>query len=194
MPTPLFPTSVRMEYPLDVEAEYATIVNTFGGDNYREEVRRSLHAFPMRRVGIKASNMFRDEVKVLWDFYTARRGAYEAFHFFLPTLDYWTGEFVAVQTIPGTTTFDLPGMSVDEPTLIVYDDGVITAITFSGGTGENGADQVIFAPAPVLGSIITADIYGQLRMKMRFKDDKLTKGMIELLLYQYKLELMEVRN
>lgn len=193
MPTPLFPLAIHMEYPLEVEAEYATIVNTFGGENYREEIRRSLHAFPARRVGITAANLLRTEIKDLWDFYVARKGAWEAFHFFLPTMDYWTGELAAIQTVAGTLTFDIPSMDTDAPSLIVYDDGTPTAITFSGSTGENGADQVIFGGAPAVGSIITADLYGKLRMKMRFAEDKLTKSMIELLLYKYKVELMEVR-
>jgi len=58
-----------------------------------------------------------------------------------------------------TTTFDLPSRYVIESSVGVQVSGaLVTAWTFSNGTGTGGVDQVVFDDAPAAGDEITADL------------------------------------
>jgi hypothetical protein len=43
------------------------------------------------------------------------------------------------------------------------------------GGGAESSDRISFAPAPTLGKLITCDLTGFLRMRVRFKEDKFSR-------------------
>ncbi len=78
---------------------------------------------------------------------------------------------------------------------IIYVNGVATtAFNYSTATGEAGVDQIIFGATPVAGSLITCDLTGYLRIKGRFKDDKITEEIITTHLDNLAMSIYEVKN
>jgi len=61
--------------------------------------------------------------------------------------------------------------------------------TILTGGGEESADRVQFDTAPASGVIITATFTGDLRIKCRFKEDKLTRSNFIYRLFRTGVEL-----
>lgn len=71
-----------------------------------------------------------------------------------------------------TKTYDLPSKStVNDASLIAYVNDVVTAKTFISGGGGGGADRIAFAGYQAVGSLITADLAGLLRLRAVLGDD-----------------------
>jgi len=77
--------------------------------------------------------------------------------------------------------------------LTVYENGIKKNYTFSQGSGDAGVDRVTFDVAPANGSVITADLTGQLRLRSRFSNDQMSQELFEHVLYSTGIELTEVR-
>ncbi len=182
---------VNPDFGIRVEPMFDTSITEFKSGR---ENRRKNWAFPKRKITLQYSMLHETEIKDLWQFYIARSGAFEAFYFFLPSPRHWYGEYVG--TGDGTiATFDLPSRNTDQSTLKIYLNGVeqTSGWSFSAGTGQYGADQIIFTTAPAVGDIITADLYGELRLKCRFAVDNLPDELFRYMLYNTGIELLEVR-
>jgi len=155
----------------------------------------------------KVMELTATERDALYEFYQNRFGSYELFWYFDFQNRKWIDQYVG-RGDGIEQTFDLPGYGtgafeeggflteagdrliteagdvivgdslVTRPT--IYVDGVeIEDYSFHEGTGEGGADQIIFGLyTPALGSLITADFTGYLRIQGRFRDDKLTEELI----------------
>lgn len=82
----------------------------------------------------------------------------------------------------------------------VYIDGVdastiLASFSFGDGIGEGGADQISFdLYTPAIGSLITCDFTGYLRIKGRFKDDKITEEIFTTHLDKLAVSIYEVKN
>jgi len=190
----VFPETIKPSSPLEIESRYRTVITQF---DTGIEFRRRKWRFPRRSVTLKFPYITQEETETLWNFYVARKGSYESFYWFDYLKQNWIDEFVGRGD--GTVvTFDLPGKEIDETTLKVYIDGVEQQVgtagyTFSAGTGVNGEDQIVFSTAPSLGSLITCDFNGRLRLKVRFKDDILTKYRFTNIIQSIGITLFEVR-
>lgn len=77
--------------------------------------------------------------------------------------------------------------------LKVYVNGVLAGATFLSGGGDAGVDRVQFDIAPANGAMITADFRGQIRYRMRFTADSMSRELFEQYIFTTGLELLEVR-
>jgi hypothetical protein len=183
-----FPSStVIPSYPYELLPVWKTIVSAF--DSGKEQ-RRQKQTYAKYDVKLKFENLTNSQMQTLWNFYIARRGSYEAFHFYTPDTADWDGLYIGV----GDATkviFDIPGKNTS--TLSVYIDGAATsAYTALIGGGESNSDRIEFNSAPTAGQIITCDFSGYLRIRCRFKEDSMSRELFEYTLHKTSLELKGV--
>lgn len=188
---PLFPESILISYPVVIGAEWRTLVSDYDSG---AEQRRQKWAFPKKRAKIASKNVKPAELGDLWEFYMARKGAKEAFHIYAGNnQDEWYGEHLGTGD-DVQDTFDLPGKNVNQATVVVYVNGTSVSYSFSQGTGQWGADQVIIsAGAPDSGEIITADFNGLYRLYGRFAADRLSRELFTFLLYNVGVEIQGLK-
>lgn len=180
----VFP-DVIPDYGSTIEPRWRTLINSTDTDN---EQRIAKRAFPVFDVRLKFGALSKANFALLWDFYCARRGSYEAFYWFAPESDTYKGLFVGIGT-GSKTIWDLPGKSTSARTL--YKNGQLqsSGFTYLTGGGEGGADRVQFDAAPANGDVLSVDFTGILRVKCRFENDRLTKEFFEILLYRSTIDL-----
>ena len=167
-------SSIPFDNPVPVTMQFMTLESPFG--KHGEEQSSQQWLYPKRHVGpLKYSYVEKADARTLWQFYQARKGAHESFTFYLPNPDDYVNEYVG----PGdgsTVVFNLPCKTSSNRDLKV--DGVSQTegvdYTFSAGGGVDGADQVTFTVAPAIGLYITLDFTGLLKIRSKFKEDKLS--------------------
>jgi len=107
----LFPEMSSVEYarPLKVEIQHKTLVSTF--DDLGVEKRKQKWLYPKRTVTLGFNHITKAKMQIVFAFYIARSGSYEAFNFFMPTLNAnpytYVGEYVGTGD-GSTTVFNLP--------------------------------------------------------------------------------------
>ncbi|MEW5805027.1 MAG: DUF2460 domain-containing protein [bacterium] len=186
----VFPETVLISNPLKVTENWKTRITDFQSGRER---RLKLWAFPKRSISLSHQTIKREEMNEIWQFYHARCGAWDPFWFLLPLPDTWNKEYVG--TGDNTTQiFDLPSKSTTPDSVTVYVDEVSVLFNFLSGGGQAECDRVELVIPPSLGAVITADFYGNLRLKTRFAMDNLTKDMFAYLLFNAEVGLMEVKN
>ena len=187
-----FPESPAPIYPLTVEPEWKTLVSGFDGGG---EQRRQKQLFPKYNVVVGYDALTSSNAQTLWDFYMARKGAYEAFYIYdlallasiAPNHD---GQYCGTGD-GATEIFDIPGRSTSSQS--VYVDNVLQTITtdyviLTGG-GESSADRIDFVSPPAAGEVITVDFTGFLRIRARFLEDKLPRELFMTNLFRYGIKL-----
>ena len=184
----LFPSGPRLKYPLTIESSYRTLVSNF---ETGEEQRRKLWAFPKRRVQLAYDAITQSDMDELWEFYCARSGAYESFYFYFPYMEYWYGEYLG--TGPGEI-FELKSKNTDTATTTVYVDGGSVGYDFLEGGGQYSSDRIDLTVAAAEGEVVSADFYGEMRLKCRFEEDKLSKEIFSWLFYNNAITLIEVKS
>jgi hypothetical protein len=168
-------------------ARWNTVISKF--DSGKEQ-RRTKQTQDLYDVNLTYAAMSLANFTTLWAYYQACKGSYTSFFFF----DLVSAAHVAVYTGLGdgtTDTFDLPGK--DTISHYIYLNGALqtaTDYTILTGGGTDNADRVQFDTAPTAGYIITASFTGYLRIKCRFKDDKLTREAFTAKLFHTGLELV----
>jgi len=187
-----FPESPAPIYPLLVTPVYNTrIAETDGG----KEQRRQKLSFPKFDVTVRYNALTYSHLQTLWDFYMARKGAYEAFYVYdltlLESISFNQDGLYAGTGDGSTEVFDIPGRSTSSVT--VYKDGVEQTLTtdyvlLTGG-GASSADRIDFVTAPSAGEIITVDFTGYLRIRARFAQDRLTRELFIRNLFSVGIEL-----
>jgi len=184
-----FPTTPVPKFPITVKQVWNTIVTPFDSGT---EQRRQKQAFPKYDIELLFDILSKTEFAALWNFYTARRGSYEAFYFYtIPATEDFDGLYVDVGN-GSTTIFDLPGKSTSAQS--IYLDNVLQTTGYSiltGGGAEN-ADRVSFTSAPTAGQVITCDFTGYQRIHCRFESDEIAKEMFSVQLYRTGLKLKGV--
>ena len=193
MATELFPTSIMLG-SVKVTGSWDVLITQLGTAG--KETRHLRSAFPTRDIRPSFSWLSGIEIALIWQFYQARKGPFEAFHFIDPLLLDWYAEYVGLGDA-AEDTFDLPSLSTVEATLAVYVDAVLKAgggvdYTFSPGSGENGADQIVFTVPPAVGAVITADFTGKHRFLVRFKDRTMTREWLSVACYNSEFGFQEV--
>jgi hypothetical protein len=183
----VFPETPAPQYPLIVTPVWNTVIKEF---NNGGEQRRSRWAFPKYDVTVNYGVLNLVGVKTLWRFYQARKGALEAFYIYdLYAMDH-VGQYVAVAD-GVRDTFDLPGRSCSSITL--YSNGVEVFGGLLSGGGDGDSDRINFASPPAAGQILSADFTGFLRIRARFKEDKLSRENFTAALFKYGIELKGLR-
>lgn len=180
-----FPTTPRPFYPVIIEPEWKTNISTF--DSGKEQ-RRQKWDFPKYNVELRYDVLSSADIQSLWDFYMARKGAYEAFYFYDLESVAHNAQYVGIGD-GATATFDIPGKSTSSQT--IYIDGVPlgSGYTILSGGGSENSDRVQFTAAPAIGEMITCDFTGFLRIRCRFKEDKMSKSAFTASLRQTGLKL-----
>lgn len=193
----IYPTTPKPSFPLEISCEYKTIITQFESGR---ELAHQQWRFPRRYVNLKYTVLTASELQILWNFYKSQRGAYLPFWFFDEyTRDDYNNPVLHMDEFVGrgdglTTAFDLPGKNTLDNTtyLKIYLDGVVTsAVAYQLGTGEGGADRVIFDSPPASGVLITADFNGYLRLRMRFAEDNLSYENFTVRLHNIGITLIE---
>jgi len=187
-----FPESPIPIYPLIVEPEWKTLISGFDGGG---EQRRQKQLFPKYNVVVNYDALSETAEQILWDFYMARKGAYEAFYIYDLALlagiaPNHNGQYCGTGD-GATEIFDIPGRSTSSH--VVYLDGVEQTITtdyviLTGG-GESSSDRIDFVSPPVAGAVITVDFTGFLRIRARFAEDKLPRELFMTILFRYGVKL-----
>lgn len=180
----IYPEAPRPANVITETLAFDVLVTTV---NTNAEQRRLRQFKPKRLFVLQYQGLKRADISVLQGFFNKCKGLYSRFTFILPVAGDFEGEFVAKQ-VGSEVTFDLP--SVNTTNLTIYVDGVETAVTISAGSGEDGRDQIVFASAPALDSVITADFSGNLVVYARF--NKEFSKSINPVTYDAEIELMEV--
>jgi hypothetical protein len=171
-------SEVGFKSPIGQSIRFKTLVSTF--DELGEEKRRQKWLYPKRDIRLQYEWISKASAETLWEFYLARKGAYEGFNFFLPEpkAEYpsYTGEYVG--TGDGSTeVFYLPCKTSSSRT--VYVAGTSQAegsdYDFTAGGGADGADKIDFSSSgmvtPSAGERITIDFTGILKVHCRFAED-----------------------
>lgn len=186
----IYPATPNPVYPIIIKPVWNTLITQFDSG---AEQRRQKSLYPKFDVKLKYKGLSAADTQTLWDFYMARKGAFESFYFFDPAPDMSIAtsyDNLLVGTGDGSTDiFDLPGKSTSSQT--IYIDGVDQSGSFSilTGGGDGSADRVDFTTAPALGESISCDFTGQLRINCRFAHDELSKELFVRVLFNYGIEL-----
>lgn len=160
----VFPAIAIPDWPEDVTSEFRTQITPFDSG---KEHRRKRWAFPKRHLPLKYATFDQATFEALWDFYHLMSGDFESFYFVFPTANRWPRELIAI-TKGGIDTFDLRCLETDTSRLDVFCGGAPASAVALGGGGGAGSDRIHFAAAPLAGSVITANLFGKLRLTARF--------------------------
>ena len=171
----LFPAYATVEYgnPVIEEMQFKTLFSNF--DNLGEERRKRKWLYPKRLITLQYNNITKANGRTLFQFYIDRSGAYDSFTFFKYEIETYEGEYVG--TGDGSTViFNLPCKTSSARALYVDDvlQTITTHYTYSALGGTDGCDEVTFVTAPASGERVTLDFTGYLKIKCRFKDDKMS--------------------
>ncbi len=185
----LYPESPAPEFSAIFKARWKTIISPF--DNGKE-VRKQKQFFAQYDMSFLYNLLTPAEFQTLWNFYQARKGAYESFYAYaVDSADY---DALYVATADGVlSTFDIPGKSTSAQS--IYINGVLqsgvspVAYTVLVGGGQEDSDRVQFVSTPTIGSVITCDFTGYLRNRCRFRVDEITRELFSVAIYKTGLEL-----
>jgi len=129
----------------------------------------------------------------VWNFFEARKGAYEAFHYYIG--EAWSqkytvsGAYIAVAD--GTATaFTLP--CKNSCSVTIYQNGSVigsSLVVVNATVGVDDADTLSLGMTPSSGDVLTADFTGYQKVRCRFKDDTLSRSLFEPGLYKMTVEL-----
>ena len=187
-----FPEDPKPVYPLVVTPVWNTIISQTGTGK-EQRLQKSL--FAVYDVTVKYYGLSSADAKTLWEFYMARKGAFEAFYIYdlalLAGVSFvHTGMYAGVGD-GATDVFDIPGRSTSSQTIYIDGNEQSTPTDYSilTGGGVSGSDRIDFVSAPAEGNIITCDFAGFLRIRARFLHDELPRELFIRNLFNYGIEL-----
>ncbi len=155
------------------------------------ERRRAKWTYGLRNYRMKLFAYTQSSMNTLWDFYIARKGAYDTFIVKIPTEYIITGE--AIGTGNGTRTeFMLDEFPVDTTggTFTMYVDGSSASATLNNNF-DGELSYVNFSSAPGGGLAITGDY--EFAFRVRFAEDNLSRELLAYQLLSAGILLKEVR-
>jgi len=186
-----YPTTPIPQYPVDITTNWNNITSRF--DSGKEQSRQK-NLYPKYDVTLTYKVLSSADMQILWNFYQARRGSYESFYFYSLESVQWNGVFIGIGD-GSTTIFDIPGKSTNSN--VIYASGLVVPAsdyTITAGAGDCSSDQITFDTAPTLNTLITTNFVGYLRIRCKFKNDKMTRSGFTGSLYTTGLELKGVAN
>lgn len=186
----VFPETPKPIYPVIFEAVWQTKISpeTENGG----EQRRKGWTYAKYDAVLNYKYLSISDFNILFDFYMARCGAYEAFYFFDIEIAAHKSIFL-VQADGAIDTFDIPGKSTSSRTL--YENGIVKSSGFSylTGGGAGDSDRISFSSAPPDGTIYEIDFTGYLRIHCRFKQGKLSRERFKTVLFRTGIELIGLK-
>jgi hypothetical protein len=185
-----YPTSPVPTWPYDIKSAWKNIISDF--DSGKEQ-RRQKNLYAKYDVSLTYPPLSLANIQILWNFYQARRGTFEAFYFYTLEEAQWNNCFVGVGD-GVTTTFDIPGKST--ASLVIYSGGSIVAealYSVGTGAGDVSSDNIVFVTAPGANSLITSDFYGYMRIRCRFAEE-LSRQNFTAVLYRTGVKLKGIAN
>ena len=185
-----YPTTPVPAFPYDIKASWKNTISEFDSG---DEQRRQKNLYAKYDVVLTYPALSATNIQLLWNFYQARRGTYEAFYFYTLEEQTWNNNYVGIGD--GTTVlWDLPGKSTSSQTIYVNGAAVNAALyTIGTGTGDASSDTVTFATAPPENDLITCDFHGYLRIRCRFQEE-LTRTSFVGALYKTGIKLKGLAN
>lgn len=162
-------SEVPQHEPYEEEIHYKTLISNF--DDLGEEQRKQKWLYPKRIINVKHRYVTQAQGRTIWEFYKARKGAYEAFNYFVPEATAYTAEYVGTGD-DSATSYNLPCKGISSRT--VYINGASVASTIATAAGADGADLIRFGTAPSAGDRITISFTGRLKVHCRFAEDNLS--------------------
>ena len=187
-----YPETPIPSYPMDISINWKNITSQY--DSGKEQSRQK-NLYPKYDVKLSYGTLTDSDVQILWNFYQARRGSFEAFYFYtVVEVVEWKGIFVGMGDAH-TLIYDIPGKSTTNH--VVYANGFpmsSSLYTISYGYGDCYSDRITFGIALAVNTIITVDFTGYLRIRCKFKNDTFTKSLFTYVLYSIGLELKGVAN
>jgi len=187
----IFPVAATPDWPEDLVSEFRTQITPF--DSGKEQ-RRRRWAFPKRGLPLKYASFDQAAYEALWRFYDQMGGDYQSFYFVFPQANFWPRELIAITT-GGIDTFDLRSLATEQASVVVYLDGVQTNVTFLAEGGQAGSDRIRFGLAPAVGTVITADFRGKLRLTARFNmPNGLSRSQFFYRFYSGQISLLQVKE
>lgn len=181
-PMPPYPD----EEGFEVTPRWMTVISKFDATT---EQRKQKALFAVYDVSFSYDLIEITDEQMLWAFYMARKGAAEAFYIYDIYLWPHKALFVGWGNA-ATLTFDLPGKTTSEQA--IYFDGVpqSSGYTILSGGGTEGSDRVTFTAPPAAGVLITCDLIGYLRMRVRYKEDKLSRRSFANMIFRGSVDLV----
>jgi hypothetical protein len=164
----LFPSTPAPIDPVTIKPRWNTIITGFDAAS---EQRIQKWSFPKFDVELTYELVTPIALmKNIWDFFIARKGCAEAFHYYFRHVKTFTDLFV-YRADGETSLFDIPGQNTSSQS--IYVDGVLqeSGYTILYNSGDSNSDQVSFTVAPSDGALITCDFTGFLRNRCRFGED-----------------------
>jgi uncharacterized protein (TIGR02217 family) len=176
------------EFGFEESIEFKTLIDE---SETGHEVRDALVDTGMRQFKLNLKFRNEDSIQSLWDFYMDRQGKTDDFLIKVITDFYVTDEPIGVGD--GTTTqFLLHNFPVDTSTNNSAKlNGVANLAYILSNDIANEKSYITFTTAPALGDIITASY--EFYIRVRFKEDQLSRQLVSYKLLNVGLDLVEVR-
>jgi len=154
------------------------------------EQRAALWDVGLRSYSLSVQFLTQTDMNTIWDFYIARKGAYEAFWVKIPTE--FQVSYESIGTGDGkTVAFLLDEFPVDvSDNYTIYATGESVAGTMSNNTATEKS-YFTFSIAPGVGKALHADY--EFYFNVRFAEDNMTRKLMAYQLLNADLKLVEVR-
>ncbi len=174
------------EEDFEMVPRWLTVISKFDATT---EQRKQKALFAVYDVSFSYDLVSITDEQTLWAFYMARKGSAEAFYIY--DIYSWPHKALFVGWGDAATlTFDLPGKTTSAQA--IYFDGVLqgSGYTIVSGGGAEGSDRVTFDTAPAAGILITCDLTGYLRARVRYKEDKLSRRSFRNMIFKGSVDLV----
>ena len=175
------------EFGLKEDVEYSTLI--FESDSGKEK-RRSKRSQGIRTLDCFLESESEEAIDLIWNFFKARKGRYDTFWVKFPTS--WKLEGAAVGIGNDIdTVFNLDIFPIDTASIKVYLNGVQITSGFTVTNDlTNEVVSIEFSAPPSAGVTITADY--EYYIQARFEEDKLSRELVSVKLYNSSIKLKEV--
>ena len=182
------PLTLSPEFGLEEIVKFKTLITEFEDGT---EQRRSKWAYPLREYRLNLKWYSETNMDTIWDFYIARKGAYDTFWVLIPTEYQVTLEGIGTGN-GATKAFQLDEFPVNTTaaTFTLYADGVAKDGSLANNTTTEIATAT-FDAAPDADDPLTASY--QFYFQVRFADDDMTRSLMAYQLLHAGLKLVEVR-
>lgn len=179
------------EFGLEELVKFRTLITEFEDG---KEQRRSKWAYPLREYRLNLKWYSKTNMDIIWDFYIARRGAYDTFWVLVPTEYKVTLEGIG-DGDGATKAFQLDEFPVNTIAgkFQLYA-GVAGDEEKDGSLANSIATEIATATydvAPNNNDVLKATY--QFYFQVRFADDNMTRGLMAYQLLHAGLKLVEVR-
>ena len=175
------------EFGLKEDVEYSTLI--FESDSGKEK-RRSKRSQAIRTLDCFLDSESEEAIDLIWNFFKARKGRYDTFWVKFPTSYKLESEAVGIGN-GIDIVFNLDIFPIDTVSIKVYLNGVQVTSGFTVTNDlTNEVVRIEFSTPPSAGVTITADY--EYYIQVRFEEDKLSRELVSVKLYNSSVKFKEV--